>query len=72
MFVKGLEDAVGTRKSFISLAQMWTKTLPAGPEHMDIKEYLRLVWLGGLGYTALLLIIHRLQATPIITIHLKP
>lgn len=42
-FVEGLESALGVKRTEISLADLWKKDLPDGPEHSDISEYLHLV-----------------------------
>ena len=46
-FVEGLESALQVTRTEISLAELWKRNSPDGPEHTDIAEYLRLVhfWL---------------------------
>ena len=70
IFVKGLESALDTTRTEISLAEMWKKSLPDGPEHNDIAEYLELVCLRRLSDTKVLLKLYRLEAILITTTHI--
>jgi hypothetical protein len=42
-FVKGLESALQVKREEISLAELWKRNCPDGPDHADIAEYLMLV-----------------------------
>lgn len=39
-FVTGLESALGVKRTPISLAELWKRDVPDGPENSDIAEYL--------------------------------
>ncbi|KAJ9493640.1 hypothetical protein H2202_010884 [Exophiala xenobiotica] len=41
-FVKGLESALQVKREEISLAELWKRDCPDGPDHADIAEYLKL------------------------------
>ncbi|KAK5282570.1 hypothetical protein LTR20_003380 [Exophiala xenobiotica] len=47
-FVKGLESALQVKREEISLAELWKRDCPDGPDHADIAEYLKLA--GGYPY----------------------
>ena len=51
---------------------MWMESLPAGPDYKNIAEYMRLVYLSDLDSRTIQLMIYRLEAIRILTIHLKP
>lgn len=42
-FVKGLKLALQVSREEISLAELWKRDCPDGPDHADISEYLKLV-----------------------------
>ncbi|KAK5490129.1 hypothetical protein LTR55_004650 [Exophiala xenobiotica] len=58
-FVKGLESALQVKREEISLAELWKRDCPDGPDHADIAEYLKLVSF----YCFIILVIHLLRST---------
>jgi hypothetical protein len=39
-FVSGLESALHTQRTMVSLAELWSKDLPDGEAHENVAEYL--------------------------------
>jgi hypothetical protein len=68
-FVSGLESALQVTRTEISLAELWKRDCPDGPQHTDIAEYLKTVCIWPVSCASPLLTLRRLESIRSITMH---